>query len=92
MTKRGSGKVEKNWLEWVVFGVGLLLVVSTLAYLVYDGATSADGPPDIEVRLGEPRPGGSCSPHPSRSIRPRGPYSWRGRASAPRSLSAALRT
>ena len=59
MTKRGSGKVEKNWLEWVVFGVGLLLVVSTLAYLVYDGATAADTPPDVEVRLGEPRPGGA---------------------------------
>ena len=59
MTKRGSGKVEKNRLEWVVFGVGLLLVVSTLAYLVYDGATAADTPPDVEVRLGEPRPGGA---------------------------------
>jgi uncharacterized protein (TIGR02588 family) len=58
MTKGSRGKVEKNWLEWVVFGVGLILVVSTLAYLVYDGATSADTPPDIEVRLGEPRPGG----------------------------------
>lgn len=51
MTKRARGKVEKNWLEWVVFGVGLLLVVSTLAYLVYDGATAADTPPDIEVTV-----------------------------------------
>jgi uncharacterized protein (TIGR02588 family) len=59
MTKSARAKVEKNWLEWVVFGVGLLLVVSTLAYLVYDGATSADTPPDVEVRLGEPRPGGA---------------------------------
>ncbi|HEX8499486.1 MAG TPA: hypothetical protein VF659_02760 [Pyrinomonadaceae bacterium] len=59
MTKRARGKVEKNWLEWVVFGVGLLLVASTLAYLVYDGATTADTPPEVEVRLGEPRPGGA---------------------------------
>jgi uncharacterized protein (TIGR02588 family) len=59
MTKKASGKVEKNRLEWLVFGVGLLLVVSTLAYLVYDGLTAADTPPDIEVRLGEPRPGGA---------------------------------
>ena len=58
MTKKASKRVEKNWLEWVVFGVGLLLVLSTLAYLVYDGATSGAGPPDIEVRLGEPRAGG----------------------------------
>ena len=57
--KKTSVRVEKNWLEWVVFGVGLLLVVSTLAYLVYDGATSADAPPDVEVRLGEPRQGGA---------------------------------
>ncbi|HEX8337013.1 MAG TPA: hypothetical protein VF621_09795 [Pyrinomonadaceae bacterium] len=58
MTKRSRGKVEKNWLEWVVFGVGLLLVLSTLAYLVYDGATAGDSPPDVQVRLGEPRRGG----------------------------------
>lgn len=59
MTKSSGAKVEKNWLEWVVFGVGLVLVVSTLGYLVYDGATAADTPPDVEVRLGEPRPGGA---------------------------------
>ncbi len=58
MTRKSRGKVEKNWLEWVVFGVGLLLVASTLSYLVYDGATAADTPPDVEVRLGEARPGG----------------------------------
>jgi len=58
MTKGARRRVEKNWLEWAVFGVGLVLVVSTLAYLVYDGATSADAPPEIEVRLGEPRRGG----------------------------------
>lgn len=57
MTKKSGAKVEKNWLEWVVFGVGLVLVVSTLAYLIYDGATAPDTPPDIEVRLGEPRAG-----------------------------------
>ncbi|MCA1618959.1 MAG: hypothetical protein LC795_06530 [Acidobacteria bacterium] len=59
MTKRERGKVEKNWLEWVVFGVGLLLVVSTLAYLVYDGATSAGTPPEVEVTLGDPVEGGA---------------------------------
>jgi len=52
MTKKARARVEKNWLEWVVFGVGLALVVSTLSYLVYDGATAADTPPDIEVRVG----------------------------------------
>jgi uncharacterized protein (TIGR02588 family) len=59
MTKRSGAKIEKNWLEWIVFGVGLVLVVSALAYLVYDGATATEAPPDIEVRLGEPRAGGA---------------------------------
>ncbi|HLL14945.1 MAG TPA: hypothetical protein VK388_07775 [Pyrinomonadaceae bacterium] len=50
-------KLHKNWVEWVVFAVGLALVVSALAYLVYDGATMGDDPPSIEVRLGTPGEG-----------------------------------
>ena len=54
MTKKKS-KVQKNWLEWVVFGVGTLLVLSTLGFLVYDGATSAgDEPPALTVVTGTP--------------------------------------
>lgn len=59
MTKKGSKKsgagVEKNWLEWAVFGVGLALVAGVLGYLVYDGATATGAPPSVEVRLGEVR-------------------------------------
>jgi uncharacterized protein (TIGR02588 family) len=51
MTKKARAKVEKNWLEWIVFGVGLALVASTLSYLIYDGATAPDTPPDIEVKV-----------------------------------------
>jgi uncharacterized protein (TIGR02588 family) len=47
-------KLQKNWLEWVVFACGLVLVVSTLGYLAYEGATMGDDPPSIEVRLGTP--------------------------------------
>ena len=47
-------KLQKNWFEWVVFAVGLALVVATLAYLAYDAATITDAPPSIEVRAGEP--------------------------------------
>lgn len=54
MTRAKSKKVEKNWLEWTVFGVGLLLVSCALGFLVYDGATKGDAPPSIEVRLGTP--------------------------------------
>jgi uncharacterized protein (TIGR02588 family) len=47
-------KPQKNWLEWVVFAVGLVLVAGTLAYLVYAGATTGSEPPSLEVRLGTP--------------------------------------
>lgn len=57
MSKNRKSKVEKNWLEWSVFGVGLVLVAATLAYLVYDGATLGDAPPAVEVRLGTPQAG-----------------------------------
>lgn len=47
-------KLQKNWLEWVVFAVGLVLLLFALSYLVYEGATMGDAPPSIEVRLGTP--------------------------------------
>ena len=47
-------KLEKNWVEWIVFAVGLLLVLSALGYLAYEGATMGSDPPSIEVRLGAP--------------------------------------
>ncbi|MCA1564310.1 MAG: hypothetical protein LC803_01375 [Acidobacteria bacterium] len=47
-------KLQKNWVEWIVFAVGLALVLSALVYLVYDGATMGSDPPSIEVRLGSP--------------------------------------
>ena len=48
---------EKNLLEWSVFGVALLLVLGTFAFLVYEALTETKGPPDIVVVLGESRPG-----------------------------------
>lgn len=47
-------KIQKNWLEWVVFAIGLVLVSLTLGYLLYAGATMGDEPPSLEVRLGTP--------------------------------------
>lgn len=47
-------KVEKNWLEWAVFAIGLALVLFTLGYLAYDAATLGDAPPSMEVRTGAP--------------------------------------
>ena len=49
-------KLEKNWLEWVVFAASLVLVLSTLGYLVYDGARLGNAPPNIQFQLGKPQP------------------------------------
>lgn len=48
--------VQKNWLEWVVFAVGLVLVLAVLVYLLFSGASMGNEPPNIEVRLGTPEP------------------------------------
>lgn len=45
--------LEKNWLEWVIFAIGLILVVSTLGYLIYDATTVSETPPSMEFQLGE---------------------------------------
>ena len=47
-------KLQKNWFEWIIFGVGLLLVVATLSYLAYDAAMLGDAPPSVEIRTGAP--------------------------------------
>lgn len=47
---------EKNWLEWSVFAIGLLLVVALVVYLTYDIATARSGPPIVEIELGQTFP------------------------------------
>lgn len=46
---------EKNWLEWLVFGISLLLVLGTLGFLGYDATQQTGNPPDIVVELGTPQ-------------------------------------
>ena len=48
-------KIEKNWLEWIVFAGSLVLVAGALGALAYDGATMGDEPPSIEVKVGAPQ-------------------------------------
>lgn len=45
--------LQKNWLEWLIFAIGFILLASTLGYLVYDAATIHDAPPQIVVTVGE---------------------------------------
>ncbi len=49
-------KPEKNRLEWTVFGIGLVLVLAVLGYLARESVVGDGGPPEVVVRLGEPRP------------------------------------
>lgn len=44
--------IKKNFLEWIVFAVSLILVMGVIGYLSYDAATLGNSPPDIQVRLG----------------------------------------
>ena len=58
MAKKKETKYQdkKNWFEWSVFGVGLVLVLGILGYLVYKTATHVSGPPDLFVEY-SPEPG-----------------------------------
>ncbi len=49
-------QLEKNWLEWIVFAISLVLVVGTLGYLIYDGANTGSSPPSFAFQLGQPQP------------------------------------
>ena len=49
-------KPAKNWLEWVVFALSLMLVLGTLGFLVRESMVGAGGPPEVSARLGPPRP------------------------------------
>lgn len=48
--------LEKNALEWTVFGVGLVLVMATLGYLIREVVTTGSRPPELVVNLGPARP------------------------------------
>lgn len=48
-------RLDKNWIEWMVFVAGILLVGGVLAFLIYDGATLGDAPPNVEARMGDAR-------------------------------------
>ena len=45
----------KNWLEWSVFAVGLVLVVGTLGFLVRESLVAIGRPPEVITRLGPPK-------------------------------------
>jgi uncharacterized protein (TIGR02588 family) len=48
--KHREGDDDKNLLEWIVFGVSLLLIMAILGYLGYQAYIYEPSPPDIEVK------------------------------------------
>ena len=49
---------QKHPLEWIVFGVSLVLVLGTVGFLVRDAASGEDAPASLSVELGRPEPHG----------------------------------
>lgn len=49
----GSGRPEKNALEWAVSGVGAAIVLFVIGFFVYEWVAGASGPADLVVSLGE---------------------------------------
>ncbi len=47
-------KIEKNWLEWVVFGVSAALIATVIGFLAYESVTMGDALPDIQLQTGTP--------------------------------------
>lgn len=54
-------RVQKNWLEWTVFSVSLVLVAGTIAYLACDAFRGDSTPPQVLVELGRPEQRGASS-------------------------------
>ena len=47
-------RVEKNRLEWIVFGLGLVLVLGTVGFLAWDALNGTDSPPDLTANVPAP--------------------------------------
>lgn len=52
-------KVEKNWLEWVVFGFGLVLTAATAGYLLSEALGEEPKAPRIVARVATAVPAGT---------------------------------
>jgi uncharacterized protein (TIGR02588 family) len=49
--------IQKNWIEWSVFGAGVAIVAGCVAALVVSMMRSADTPPDLRLTVAEPQRG-----------------------------------
>ena len=49
--KQKAAKREISRWEWVAAGIGAVLVLGTIGYLLIRAITIPDGPPTVEVRV-----------------------------------------
>ncbi len=45
---------QKNWLEWIIFALSLLLILATAGALICEQLSLGEKPPDPQVQLGPP--------------------------------------
>ena len=43
-------KQGTTWLEWLASGIGLILAVGSIGYVLWNGITGTDQPPDVQVQ------------------------------------------
>ena len=55
----GEENEKKNALEWVVFAMGVAIVLGVIGYLSYQLATETNEPPLLVIELGEQTPRGA---------------------------------
>ena len=49
---------QKNWIEWLVFSLSLILVAGVLGFLLFASVTLGDSPPDLKIHLSPAQPEG----------------------------------
>lgn len=47
-------RLSKNWLEWSVFAIGMVIVVTAVTILIRSAVQSGNTPPQLAVQLGTP--------------------------------------
>jgi len=50
--------LQKNWVEWLVFSLSLILVAGVLGFLLYTSVTLGSSPPDLKIHLSRAQPEG----------------------------------
>ena len=43
--------LQKNWIEWLVFVLGLILVAGVLGFLAISSLSMGNAPPDLKIHL-----------------------------------------